>query len=165
MGRYLTDNKSFCGYIMAEFKFNIFTVFSQHFKVHDSAILSFRPNGIVIQTMRDNNKNDYSDNKGFYTTTIPVESLGEYEFNCNICEVNVMITKTIINSTSKVCKVCRSISIVSNGFLIINDEVVKSLVEVSFDLCEKRNRDCHEVVNEKHSMSDKIFGKVVRKPY
>ena len=51
MGKYYTDSKAFNGHIMAEFKFNILDVFSQHFKVHNSAVLSFKPNEIVIQTM------------------------------------------------------------------------------------------------------------------
>ena len=48
MGKYYTDSKAFNGYIMAEFKFNVLDVFSQHFKVHNSVVLSFKPNEIVI---------------------------------------------------------------------------------------------------------------------
>ena len=50
MGKYYTDIKAFNGHIMAEFKFNLLEVFSQHFKVHNSVVLSFKPNEIVIQT-------------------------------------------------------------------------------------------------------------------
>ena len=63
---------------MAEFKFNVLEVFSQHFKVHNSVVLSFKPNEIVIQTksetMSENNgriKDDDVDITGFYTTRIP----------------------------------------------------------------------------------------------
>ena len=67
MGRYYTDSKAFNGHIMATFKFNILDVFSQHFKIHNSVVLSFKPNEIVIQTMRDNmnETKDDSDIKGF----------------------------------------------------------------------------------------------------
>ena len=47
------DNQTFKGHIMVEFNFNIFEVFSQHFKVHNIVILSFKPNEIIIQTMND----------------------------------------------------------------------------------------------------------------
>ena len=36
MGEYYIDTSAFNGYIMAEFKFNVLEVFSQHFKVHNS---------------------------------------------------------------------------------------------------------------------------------
>ena len=66
MGRYYTDSKAFNGHIMAEFKFNVLDVFSQHFKVHNSVILSFKPNEIVIQTMcKKTMKGDDTDIKGF----------------------------------------------------------------------------------------------------
>ena len=107
MGKYYTDSKAFNGHIMAEFKFNILDVFSQHLKVHNSAVLSFKPNEIVIQTMgptgapakpmcenMDKTKDDI-DIKGFYTATIPSESLEEYDFDCNIPEIK----QTILYST------------------------------------------------------------------
>ena len=81
MERYDKDcmiNKTFEGHIMVEFKFNVFEVFSQHFKIHNVVILSFKPNEIIIQTM--NNLEDV-EIKGFYTTTIPLESLEEYDFD------------------------------------------------------------------------------------
>ena len=180
---------------MATFKFNILDVFSQHFKIHNSVVLSFKPNEIVMQTMHDNinETKDDSDIKGFYTTTIPLESLEEYDFDCNILEVNVIVTKSLIKSTSKVARGCKSINVVSNGFLLINEEILESLVEVSFDLYEKSLRGRRKVVNEgvneevsddedyreyelerledelslpKYSKtSDEIFGRIVKKPY
>ena len=69
-------NQIFKGYIMAEFKFNIFEVFSLHFKIHNAVILSFKPNEIIIQTM---NGSEDVKIKGFYTTTIPLGSLVEYD--------------------------------------------------------------------------------------
>ena len=147
MGRYYTDSKAFNGHIMVEFKFNVLDVFSQHFKVHNSVILSFKPNEIVIQTMWEND----IDIKGLYTTTIPSESLEEYDFDCNIPEVNVMVTKSLIKNTSKIAGRCKSINIVSNGFLLINEEIIESLVEVSFDLYEKGMR---KVIREANNNED-----------
>ena len=77
------------------------------------------------------------DIRGFYTTRIPSESLEEYEFDCNIPEGNVMLTKSIIRSTSKISGCCKNINVVPNGFLLINEEITEPLVEVSFDLYEK----------------------------
>ena len=183
MGRYYTDSKTFNGHIMAEFNFNILKIFSQHFKVHNSVVLSFKPNEIVIQTMGETTKEtkDDANIKGFYTTTIPSESLEEYDFDCNFPEVNVIVTKSLIKNTSKVAGGCKSINVVSKGFLLINEEIIESLVEVSFDLYEKdirrRNKVINEVINEDNlennydededllTTSDEIFGRVVNRPY
>ena len=183
MGRYYTDSKTFNGHIMAEFKFNILEIFSQHFKVHNSVVLSFKPNEIVIQTMDETTKEtkDDADIKGFYTTTITSESLEECDFDCNFPEVNVIITKSLIKNTSKVAGGCKSINVVSKGFLLINKEIIESLAEVSFDLYEKdirrRNKVINEVINKDNlennydededllTTSDEIFGRVVNRPY
>ena len=111
-------------------------------------------------------------------------------FICNICEVNVIVTRLFIKSTSKIARGCTSINVVSNGFLLINDEILESLVEVSFDLCEKNSRGRKKVVKKvvhdedddyreyelerledelltpKYlNKSDEIFDRVVKKPY
>ena len=154
MGKYYTDSKAFNGHIMAELKFNVLEVFSQHFKAHNSVVLSFKPNEIVIQTksetMSENNGRikDGVYNRGFYTTRIPSESLEEYDFDCNIPEVNVIITKSLIKSTSKVAGGCKHINVVSNGFLLINEEIIECLVEVSFDLYGKDLRRRRKVIDE-----------------
>ena len=181
MRMYYTDTKAFNGHIMVELKFNVLEVFSQHFKVHNSVVLSFKPNEIVIQTMCSNDAD--VDIRGFYTTRIPSESLEEYEFECNIPEVNVIVTSSLIKSTSKVAGGCKHINVVSNGFLLINEELFEPLVEVSFDLYEKnlRRKVIKKVVNEdineddvddddsedkdNLATSDEIFGRVVKRPY
>ena len=110
---------------------------------------------------------------------IPSESLEEYDFDCNIPEVNVMVTKSLIKNTSNVAGGCKSINVVSNGFLLINEEIIESLVEVSFDLYEKdirrRKKVVNEVINEVINeddededllaTSDEIFGRVVKRPH
>ena len=91
---------------------------------------------------------DDVDIRGFYTTRIPSESLEEYDFDCNIPEVNVIVTKSLIKSTSKVAGGCKHINVVSNGFLLINEEIIESLVEVSFDLYGKDLRRRRKVIDE-----------------
>ena len=182
MGRYYTDSKTFNGHIMPEFKFNVLDLFSQHFKVLNSVILSFKHNEIVIQTMCKSNGGEINDAdvdiKGFYTTRIPSESLEEYEFDCNIPEVNVIVTSSLIKSTSKVAGGCKHINVVSNGFLLINEEIIEPLVEFSFDLYGKdlrRRKVINKVIDDERkdnskdegllATSDEIFGRVVKRPY
>ena len=167
MGEYYTDTSAFNGYIMAEFKFNVLEVFSQHFKVRNSVVLSFKPNEIVIQTMCSNDAD--VDIRGFYTTRIPSESLEEYEFECNIPEVNVIVTSSLIKSTSKIAGGCKNINVVSNGFLLTN-KITEPLVEVSFDLYKDLRRrvvmnDDDDDDDDDDETSSKIFGRVVRRPY
>ena len=105
--------------------------------------------------------------------------------------INVIVTKSLIKSTSKVAGGCKHINVVSNGFLLINEEIIESLVEVSLDLYGKDlrrkrkvinediNEDINEVINEVIdderkdnsedegllATSDEIFGRVVKRPY
>ena len=111
-------NESFIGHITAEFKFNILEVFTQHFKIHNIVVLSFRPNEIIIQTMNDPGMVTNIEIKGLYTTMIPLESLEEYEFECNKDEVNIMVTNALTEATSKVATGCNFINVVSDGFRI-----------------------------------------------
>ena len=133
---------------MAEFKFDVLEVFSQHFKVHNSVVLSFEPNQIVIQTMCSNDAD--VDIRGFYTTS---ESLEEYEFECNIPEVNAIVTSSLMGSTSKVAGGCKNINVVPSGFLVIN-EMTEPLVEVSFDLYEKDLSRKRKVVIENDELDN-----------
>ena len=151
------------GHIMVEFKFNVFSIFKQHFNIHNSVVVSFRSNEIVIQTMRESGV----EIKGLYTTTIPLESLEEYSFDCNLSEIKIMVTKSIIKDTVGVVGGCKSVNVVSNG--------VGGQVKVSFDLYEKDDRRLRKgiVINRNDedydgiisSRSDEIFGKLFRTPY
>ena len=117
----------FKGHITAEFKFNILELFAQHFKIHNIVILSFRPNEIIVQTMNDSKILKDIETKGLYTTTIPLESLEDYEFECNgsmpskdiepLSEVNVMITNSLIKDTSKVASGCNFINVVLDSII------------------------------------------------
>ena len=76
-------NESFIGHITAESRFNVLEVFTQHFKIHNIVVLSFKPNEIIIQTMSDPGMVTDIETKGLCTTTIPLQSLEEYDFECN----------------------------------------------------------------------------------
>ena len=106
---------------MVEFKFNVIAVLKQHFKAHGSLILSFKPNEIVIQT---NGSKDV-DIRGYYTTRIPLESLKEYDYDCNFTEVNVIMHKSMMGSGA-----CKDISIVLDEKVLVSDCIVP-LVKVS----------------------------------
>ena len=134
-------NESFIGHITAEFKFNVLEVFTQHFKIHSIVVISFKPNEIIIQTMSEPGMVPDIETKGLYTTTIPLQSLEEYDFECNKGEVNVMVTNALIESTNKVATGCNFINVVSDGLLKeCKSSLAKPLVEVSFDLYEKKCR-------------------------
>ena len=154
-------NESFIGHITAEFKFNVLEVFTQHFKIHNIVVLSFKPNEIIIQAMSDPGMVTDIETKGLYATTIPLQSLEGYEFDCNKGEVNVMVTNVLIESTCKVATGCNFINVVSDGLL----KQCKPLVEVSFDLYEKKRR--REGVHPKPISDDGsvLFGKLAEFPY
>ena len=155
-------NESFIGHITAEFKFNILEVFTQHFKIHNIIVLSFRPNEIIIQTMNNPGMVPNIETKGLYTITRPLESLEEYEFECApLDEVNVMVTTALTEATSKVATGCNFINVVSDGETYgprrgpgeaYNcDPLAKPLVEVSFDLYEKKRRREKERIAQSQS--------------
>ena len=159
-------NKSFIGHITAEFKFHVLEVFTQHFKVHNIIVLSFKPNEIIIQTMSDPGMVTDIETKGLYTTTIPLQSLEEYDFECNKGEVNVMVTNALIESTHKDATGFNFMNVVSDGSL----KECKPFIEVSFDLYKKKHR--RKGVHPKKPISEPIsddglvsFGKLVEVPY
>ena len=75
----------------------------------------------MIQT----NDSKDADIKGHYTTRVPLESLKEYDYDCNFTEVNVIMRKSMMRSGA-----CKNISIVPNGKVLISDCIVP-LVKVS----------------------------------
>ena len=147
MEKYNTT-QMFKGHITAEFKFNVLELFVQHFEIHNIVILSFRPNEIIVQTMYDRKMVTDIETKGLYTTTIPLESLEKYEFECNesipskdiepLSEVNVMITNSLIKDTSKVASVCNFINVVLDSIIEDSLRGHSPFVEVSFDLHETK---------------------------
>ena len=117
----------FQGHITANFKFDIIKIFKCHFRMHSCVVVSFRRDMIIIQTMTIPYRMSNIDRKGMYTTILPLSSMVLYEFECNLEEVNVMVTKNLV---------CRKVR--SNWINIIHTEplgmVPRPTVEVSFDL-------------------------------
>ena len=115
------------GHITAEFKFGIMKIFKCHFRMHNCVVVSFRRDMIIIQTMMIPYRMANIDRKGMYTTIIPLSSMALYEFECNMEEVNVMVTKNLV---------CRNVR--SKWINIVRTEplgmVPRDTVEVTFDL-------------------------------
>ena len=86
----------FEGHITAHFKFNIIKIFKCHFRMHNCIVVSFRRDMIIIQTMTIPYRMPYIDRKGMYTTIIPLSSMVLYKFQCNLEEVNIMVTKNLV---------------------------------------------------------------------
>ena len=81
--------------------FNFIDLLKCHFRVHNIAVLSFRADMIIIQTMVDPYRMPNINTKGLYTTIVPLSSLKEYDYDCSSCgeplnEVNVVISKAIV---------------------------------------------------------------------
>ena len=66
--------KGFEGHISADFNFNIVDLFKRHFGVYAFAVLSFRPDMVVIQTMLKPYPVPDAETKGIFTTIIPLSS-------------------------------------------------------------------------------------------
>ena len=127
----------FEGHITAHFKFDIIKIFKCHFRTHNCVVVSFRRDMIIIQTMTIPYRMPNIDRKGMYTTIIPLSSIVLYEFECNLEEVNIMVTKNLV------CKKVRSkwINVVHTEPLGM---VPRPSVEVTFDLISERNRSIEE---------------------
>ena len=60
------------------------------------AVLSFRPDMVVIQTMLKPYPVPDAQTKGIFTTIVPLSSLKEYDYNCPVDEVSVIINSTLV---------------------------------------------------------------------
>ena len=140
------------GHITADFKFNVIDLLKQHFRAHNIVVVSFKRDLITIQTMTLPGLVPDIAHKGLYTTTISLESLKEYDFDCSCEEVNVMVMKQL--TSSKYVKNCNVINVVSNG----------EVVEVSFDIVGKRGPPAKpkEDIIEPGSL---LFGSLIVNPY
>ena len=101
----MESNKGFKGHITVDFDFNIVDMLKCHFRVFGFAVLSFRADMVIMQTMVKLYPLTDIRTKGLYTTIIPLSSLKEYDYDCNLDEVNVMITKVLVDglpSSSKI---------------------------------------------------------------
>ena len=150
----------FEGHITAEFNFNIIDVFKQHFRVHNLAVVSFRKDMIIVQTMTEPYTMPKIDTKGLFTTLIPLSSMKEYDFDCNREEVNVIVAKTLLSVNFK----SNYINVVADSPCIIHDEEhcgeVKDFVEVTFDIKSKLDKDV-----KFETVRATSFGRFVTEPY
>ena len=89
--------KKFEGHISAEFNFNIVDLLKHHFGVYLFAVVSFRHDMVVIQTMIKLYSFRDAETSGIFTTIIPLSSLKEYDYDCPLDEVNVMISEMLVS--------------------------------------------------------------------
>ena len=89
--------KGFEGHTSVDFNFNIVELLKCHFRVFAFAVLSFRRDGIVIQTMLKPYPVPNANTSGIYTTVIPLSSLAEYDYDCSIDEVSIIISSTLVS--------------------------------------------------------------------
>ena len=89
--------KGFEGHISAEFNFNIVDLLKRHFGVYMFAVLSFRPDMTVIQTMLKPYPGPNAEINGIFITIIPLSSLKEYDYDCSLDEVSVMISEMLVS--------------------------------------------------------------------
>ena len=141
----------FEGHITAEL--NVIELFKCHFRMHNLAIISFRKDMVVVQTMNNPYRMPNIDNKGLYTTTIPLSSIKNYEFDCSLEEVNVMAPKSLLAGKFK----SKCINIVKTKPLGPENKVA---VEVTFDGSSK----CGKGVKV-YDMVGESFRRHVSEPY
>ena len=116
----------FEGHISADFNFNIVDLLKCHFRVYAFAVLSFRPDMIVIQTMLKPYPVPNANTRGIYTTIIPLSSLAEYDYDCTLDEVSVIITSTLVSGLPSGTKI-GCINVVKDKlFRFLNDGLYDS---------------------------------------
>ena len=97
--------KGFEGHISVDFNFNIVELLKCHFRVYAFAVLSFRPDRIIVQTMLKPYPVPNANTRGIYTTIIPLSSMKEYDHDCPIDEVSVIITSTLVSGLPRGTKI------------------------------------------------------------
>ena len=149
-----TYKMNFEGHISVHLKFDIIKIFKCHFRMHNCVVVSFRRDMIIIQTMTILYRMPNIDWKGMYTTVVPLSSMTLYEFECNLEEVNVMVTKNLV---------CRKVR--SKWINVVHTEPLgmepRDTVDVTFDLIPfERNR--RFVTDE---FENRAFGMHLNYPY
>ena len=125
-----------------------------HFRMHNCVVVSFRRDMIIIQTMTIPYRMPNIDRRGMYTTIMPLSSMKSYDFECNLDEVNVMVTKNLV---------CRKVS--SKWINVVHTEplgkVLSPTVEVTFGLV--RHERSRFWAND--SFENRPFGMHLSYPY
>ena len=125
--------KGFEGHISADFNFNIIDLLKCHFRVYAFAVLSFRPDMIVIQTMLKPYPVPNANTRGIYTTIIPLSSLAECDYDCTLDEVSVIITLTLVSGLPSGTKIGCINVVKDKPFRFLNDNLYESDIGSSSD--------------------------------
>ena len=123
----------FEGHISADFNFNIVDLLKCHFRVYAFAVLSFRPDMIITQTMLKPYPVPNANTRGIYTTIIPLSSLAEYDYDCTLDEVSVIITSTLVSGLPSGTKIGCINVVKDKPFRFLNDNLYDSDIGSSSD--------------------------------
>ena len=129
--------KGFEGHISVDFNFNIVDLLKCHFRIYAFAVLSFRPDMIIIQTMIKLYPIPNAETSGLYTTVIPpippISSLKEYDYDCPIDEVSVIINSTLVSRLPKGTKIGCINVVKDKPFRYLSDNLYDSDIDSSSD--------------------------------
>ena len=127
--------------------------------MHNLAVVSFRKDMIIVQTMTEPYTMPKIDTKELYTTLIPLRSMKEYDFECNREEVNVIVARTLLSVNFK----SNCINVVADSPCIMFDGEncgeAKNFVVVTFDIESKLGKDV-----KFETVSATSFGRFVNEP-
>ena len=154
--------KGFEGHITAEFNFDVVDVFRCHFRMHTIAVVSFKPDMIIVQTMVEPYEMPNIDIKGLYTTIIPLSSLKVYEYDCNLDEVNIIVSEKLVTGLPRSSKILCVNVVKDEPFSFYDEEcneISEDAVEVSFDIAHLK-KNCKVEIASGFS-----FGRHVNEPY
>ena len=144
----------FEGHISADFNFNIVDLLKCHFRVYAFTVLSFRPDMIVIQTMLKPYPVPNANTRGIYTTIIPLSSLAEYDYDCTLDEVSVIITLTLVSGLLSGTKIGCINVVKDKPFRFFNDNLYDSDIGSSSDSDSDspRHKALHNCCYDKNSI-------------
>ena len=100
----MESKKRFEGHVSAEFDFNIIDLLKCHFRIHGFGIISFRADIVIVQTI-SLYPIQKADINGIYATIISLSSLREYDYDCNLDKVNIVISRMLITDLPSATKI------------------------------------------------------------
>ena len=140
--------KGFEGHISADFNFNIIDLLKCHFRVYAFAVLSFRPDMIIIQTMIKPYPVPNANTKGICTTVIPLSSLKEYDFDCPIDEVSVIINSTLVSGLPSGTKIGCINVVKDEPFRFLGESLYESDIGSSSDSDSDSDSPRHKALDD-----------------
>ena len=141
----MANIKGFEGHISAEPNFNIVELLRCHFRIYAFAVLSFRHDMIVIQTMLKPCPVPNVSIRGIYTTVIPLSSLVEYDYDCPLDEVSIIISSTLVSELPSGTKIGCINVVKDKPFKFVNDSLYDS--DIGSDSDSDSPKPLHDCVD------------------